>query len=205
MSFELRPLPFDKAALEPVTSARTLDYHHGKHHAGYVSKLNSLIAGTDYDKLDLETIIRRTAGKSDKKEKQIFNNAAQVWNHDFFWDCLAPNGGGRAPEPLQPLLEKSFDSLSNFQAKFVEAAVAQFGSGWAWLVLNKGKLEIMTTGNAEVPFTSGAYPLFTCDVWEHAYYLDHQNDRAAFVKGVLETIANWQFIGKRLVEARAAA
>ena len=205
MTFELRPLPYDRAALEPVSSARTVDYHYGKHHAGYVQKLNSLIAGTDYEKLDLEAIIRRTAGKTDKKEKQIFNNAAQVWNHDFFWDCLAPSGGGQPPEPLQKIFAQSFDSVENFKTRFVDAAVAQFGSGWAWLALNKGKLEIMTTGDAELPFTSGAYPVFTCDVWEHAYYLDHQNDRGAFVKGVLDTIANWQFIGKRLSHARAAA
>jgi Fe-Mn family superoxide dismutase len=202
MAFTLRPLPFDKHALEPAMSARTLEFHHGKHHAGYVKKTNELIAGTEFENATLETIIQRTAGNKDKQA--LFNNAAQVWNHDFFWDSLAPNGGGDVPEPVAKRLDANFGSVQNFKDKFVEAAVARFGSGWAWLVSKGDKLEIVTTANAEVPFTSGAYPLLTCDVWEHAYYLDYQNDRATFTKTFLQTLANWQFVGKRLTEAKAA-
>ena len=202
MAFELRPLPFDKHALEPAMSATTLDFHHGKHHAGYVKKLNELVKGTDLENATLENIIQRTNGK--KEQQAIFNNAAQVWNHDFFWDSIAPNGGGEAPELIRKQLEQAFGSLDAFKDKFVEAAVARFGSGWAWLVSKNGKLEILTTGNAEVPFTSGAQPLFTCDVWEHAYYLDYQNDRANFVKTFLKSLVNWQFLSKRLTETKAA-
>ncbi len=202
MAFELRPLPFDKHALEPAMSATTLDFHYGKHHAGYVKKLNELVKGTDLENAGLETVIQRTNGK--KEQQGIFNNAAQVWNHDFFWDSIAPNGGGETPELIRKQLEQAFGSLENFKDRFVDAAVARFGSGWAWLVSKNGKLEIVTTANAEVPFTSGAHPLFTCDVWEHAYYLDYQNDRAGFVKAFLKSLVNWQFISKRLTETKAA-
>jgi Fe-Mn family superoxide dismutase len=204
MPFELRPLPFDKAALEPAMSARTLEFHHGKHHAGYVNKLNELIQGTDLANASLESVIQRTVGKQEQGAQQIFNNAAQVWNHDFFWNSLAPNGGGEIPEPIRKQFEQAFGSVQNFRDRFLEAAVGRFGSGWAWLVLQNGKLAILSTANAEVPFTSGAHPLLTCDVWEHAYYLDYQNDRAAFVKAFLDTVANWQFVSKRLSETKAA-
>ncbi len=197
MAFTLNPLPFPKDSLGPTMSARTLEHHHDKHHANYVNKLNELAAGTKYENADLETIVRGTAG-GEGKDKKIFNNAAQVWNHDFFWDSLAPNGGGTPPEPILKRLESSFGSLDNFRDKFVEAAVNQFGSGWAWLVSKDDKLEITTTHDADSPLTSGSHALWTCDVWEHAYYLDYQQDRARFVKSVIENLANWQFVGKRL-------
>lgn len=200
MAFKLNPLPFPKDALGPTMSARTLEFHHDKHHANYVNKLNELVAGTPQENESLENIIRATANATGK-EKKVFNNAAQVWNHDFFWQSLAPNGGGTPPEPVLKRLESTFGSLENFREKFVDAAVNQFGSGWAWLVLRNGALEIVTTHDADNPLTSGAHALFTCDVWEHAYYLDYQHERARFVKAVLENLANWQFVGKQLVEA----
>ncbi|HLS80941.1 MAG TPA: superoxide dismutase [Steroidobacter sp.] len=200
MAFTLNPLPFPKDSLGPTMSARTLEHHHDKHHANYVNKLNELVAGSEFEGQSLEAVIRATAG-GEGKQRKIFNNAAQVWNHDFFWQSLAPNGGGQAPEPVRKRIEATFGSHDNFRDKFVEAAVNQFGSGWAWLTLKDGKLEIVTTHDADNPLTSGAHALWTCDVWEHAYYLDYQQDRARFVKAVIENLANWQFVGKRLVEA----
>lgn len=200
MAFTLNPLPFPKDSLGPTMSARTLEHHHDKHHATYVKKLNELVAGSPMEKQSLEEIIRATA-KADGKEKKIFNNAAQVWNHDFFWQSIAPNGGGSPPEPVLKRIESTFGSVDNFRDKFVDAAINQFGSGWAWLVAKNGKLEITTTHDADNPLTSDGHALWTCDVWEHAYYLDYQQDRANFVKSVIEKLANWQFVGKRLVEA----
>jgi Fe-Mn family superoxide dismutase len=206
MAFELKPLPFPKESLGPTMSTSTLEHHHEKHHAGYVKKLNELIRGTKFEKSDLESIIRATArapeGKGGK-EKKIFNNAAQVWNHDFFWESLAPNGGGTPPEPVMKRIVESFGSMETFRDRFVEASVEQFGSGWAWLVVNEGKLEIVTTHDADNPLTSGQQALWTCDLWEHAYYLDYQQERATFVQAVIDNVANWQFVGKRLVEADA--
>jgi superoxide dismutase, Fe-Mn family len=205
MAFTLNPLPFPKESLDPTMSARTLEHHHEKHHAGYVKKLNELVAGSKLENADLETIIRATAPALKKaepsKEKKIFNNAAQVWNHDFFWESIAPNGGGTPPEPLLKRIVSSFDSYENFRDKFVDAAVDQFGSGWAWLVVKNGKFEITTSHDADNPLTSDGHALWTCDVWEHAYYLDYQQERAQFVKAVIENIANWQFVGKRLALA----
>jgi Fe-Mn family superoxide dismutase len=200
MAFTLKPLPFPKDSLGPTMSAQTLEHHHDKHHATYVKKLNELVAGTKFENSDLESVIRATA-KSEGKDRKIFNNAAQVWNHDFFWESLAPNGGGTPPEPIAKRLESTFGSFDNFRDKFVEAAVNQFGSGWAWLVAKGGKLEILTTHDADNPLTSGAQALWTCDVWEHAYYLDYQQERAAFVKAVVTNAANWQFVSKRLVDS----
>ncbi|MDY6946455.1 MAG: superoxide dismutase [Pseudomonadota bacterium] len=200
MAFELMSLPFPKDSLGPTISARTLEHHHGKHHATYVTKLNEFVAGTPMESQDLESIIKATANKTGK-ERKIFNNAAQVWNHDFFWNSLAPNGGGTPPEPIKKRLDADFGSVDNFRDKFVEAAIGQFGSGWAWLVVKDGKLDIATTHDADLPLiTGGGYALWTCDVWEHAYYLDHQQNRAGFVKAVIEKLANWQFVGKRLAE-----
>ena len=199
MAFELRPLPFPKDSLGPTISARTLEHHHGKHHATYVNKLNEFVAGTPMEQQTLEQIIKATANKTGK-ERKIFNNAAQVWNHDFFWDSLAPNGGGTPPEPILKRLNASFDSFDNFRDKFVDAAIGQFGSGWAWLVANNGKLEITTTHDADNPLITQGHALLTVDVWEHAYYLDHQQNRAGFVKAVIEKLANWQFVGKQLAE-----
>ena len=194
MKHELRSLPYDLDALQPHISRETLEFHYGKHHRTYVTKLNELIRGGPFENATLEDIIRRAEGP-------LFNNAAQVWNHDFFWESLAPNGGGTPPEPIQKRIDASFGSFANFRDKFVEQAVAQFGSGWAWLVVKDGKLDIMTTSNADCPMTHGIHALWTCDVWEHAYYLDYQNERPRFVKSVIESIANWQFVSKRLTEA----
>jgi Fe-Mn family superoxide dismutase len=181
-------------------SAQTLEHHHGNHHAAYVKKLNELITGTPYENQDLEAIIRTTAGAAGN-DRKIFNNAAQTWNHDFFWESVAPNGGGTPPEPVLKRIEASFSSFENFRDKFVDAAVNQFGSGWAWLVVSKGKLEIVATHDADNPLTSATHAIWTCDVWEHAYYLDYQQERAKFVKAVVENLANWQFVSKRLVES----
>ncbi|HKE92958.1 MAG TPA: superoxide dismutase [Povalibacter sp.] len=198
MAFTLKPLPFAKDSLGPTMSAQTLEHHHDKHHAAYVKKLNELVTGTQYESQDLESIIRSTAGRGGKEQK-IFNNAAQTWNHDFFWESLAPNGGGTPPENVQKRLQDAFGSLESFRDKFVDAAVNQFGSGWAWLVVKQGKLEITTTHDADNPLTTGAHALWTCDVWEHAYYLDYQQERAKFVKAAVENLANWQFVSKQLV------
>jgi len=204
MAFELKPLPFQKDSLGPTMSTSTVEHHHEKHHAGYVKKLNELLAGSKFEKSDLESIVRATArGQGDKagKEKKIFNNAAQVWNHDFFWESIAPNGGGTPPDPVLKRINAAFGSQENFRDRFVEASVEHFGSGWAWLVATDGKLEIVTTHDADIPLTSGQQALWTCDLWEHAYYLDYQHERAKFVQAVIEHVANWQFVGKRLVEA----
>ncbi len=199
MAFTLKPLPYPKDSLDPMMSARTLEHHHDKHHAAYVTKLNDFVKGTKFESSDLETIIRATANATGT-EKKIFNNAAQVWNHDFYWESLAPNGGGTPPDPVLKRLDATFGSFDTFRDKFVEAAVNQFGSGWAWLVLKNGKLEITTTHDADNPLTHGETPLWTCDVWEHAYYLDYQHERARFVKTVIEKLANWQFVGKKLAD-----
>jgi superoxide dismutase, Fe-Mn family len=200
MPVTLQPLPFPKDSLAPTMSAQTLEHHHDKHHAAYVKKLNELISGTAFDGQDLESIIRATAGASGK-ERKIFNNAAQTWNHDFFWESLAPNGGGTPPEMVLKRIEAAFSSLENFRDRFVDAAVNQFGSGWTWLVARQGKLEIIATHDADNPLTTDAHAVWTCDVWEHAYYLDYQQERARFVKAVIENAANWQFVSKRLVES----
>lgn len=202
MAFTLKPLPYAKDALGPTMSAQTLEHHHDKHHAAYVKQTNELVAGTPLENMDLESVIRATAKrKDDPQQKKIFNNAAQIWNHDFFWESLAPNGGQTPPDHVRTRLEASFGSVENFRDKFVDAAVNQFGSGWAWLVAKAGKLEIATTHDADNPLTSGAHALWTCDVWEHAYYLDYQQERAKFVQAVLENVANWQFVSKRLLES----
>lgn len=202
MAFTLKPLPYAKDALGPTMSAQTLEHHHDKHHATYVKKTNELIAGTPFENMDLESLIRAVAkNRDDAKQKKIFNNAAQIWNHDFFWESVAPNGGRTPPDHVRTRIDAAFGSVENFRDKFVDAAVNQFGSGWAWLVAKDGKLEIVTTHDADNPLTSGAYALWTCDVWEHAYYLDYQQERATFLKAVIDNVANWQFISKRLLES----
>ena len=196
MAFEPSPLPYAKTALEPTISHRTLEFHYDKHHAGYVKKLNELTKNSPLMDLPLEEVIRKTAGQA--KLKEIFNNAAQVWNHDFFWHSMAPSGGGQPRGPLAAQINRDFGSADAFAEKFANAALHQFGSGWTWLVLNKGKLEIVSTPDAELPMTSGLHALATCDVWEHAYYLDYQNDREKFVRGFLGKLINWAFVADRL-------
>ncbi len=192
----LPPLPFDEAALAPVISAQTLGFHYGKHHAGYVTNLSKLVAGTDLAGQSLEEIILATAGQSDKAA--IFNNAAQVWNHTFYWNSLSPKGGGEPPAELKAKIEASFGSVDACKKELATAATTQFGSGWAWLVEDGGKLSVVKTGNAETPFTKGLKPLLTLDVWEHAYYLDYQNRRADYISAVLDKLINWEFAAANL-------
>lgn len=191
-SFSLPDLPYAEDALAPVISAKTIGFHYGKHHKGYLKKLNDLINGTEYAGLPLESIIEKTSGKTD--QQAIFNNAAQFWNHSFYWQCLTPNGGGAPPAALKQKMEAAFGSVAACKQAFLDAAVSQFGSGWAWMVLDGSKkIAIVKTANAGVPFTNGLKPLLTVDVWEHAYYLDYQNRRADYVKAVLDKLINWKF------------
>jgi Fe-Mn family superoxide dismutase len=190
-SIVLPPLPYAENALEPVISAKTLSFHYGKHHKAYVDNLNKLIAGTDYSALSLEEIIKGSAGRPERAA--IFNNAAQIWNHTFYWNSLSPKGGGEPPAALKNMLEASFGSVEAFKKELTAAAVSQFGSGWAWLILVDGKLKVVKTANAEDPLTTGKKPLLTIDVWEHAYYLDYQNRRPDYVNAVLDKLINWEF------------
>jgi superoxide dismutase, Fe-Mn family len=189
-------LPYAENALEPVVSAKTISFHYGKHHKAYVDKLNELVAGTPYEQMSLEEIVRKSAGN--EKDKAIFNNAGQAWNHDFYWQSMAP----KSAEPsgkIKDALKDSFGGVKEFKEAFAKAAVAQFGSGWAWLSKGKdGKLEITTTSNADTPIAHGKTPLLTADVWEHAYYLDYQNRRPDHVKDWLDKLANWSFAEKNL-------
>ncbi|MEW6521373.1 MAG: superoxide dismutase [Thermodesulfobacteriota bacterium] len=194
--FVLPPLPFAENALEPVISAKTIGFHYGKHHKAYVDNLNKLTAGTEYAGLPLEKIITATAGLADKAG--IFNNAAQVWNHTFYWQGLRPQGGGEPPPTLKQKIEASFGSMDACRKELAQAAMTQFGSGWAWLVQDGAALKVVKTGNAEVPLTKGMKPLLTIDVWEHAYYLDYQNRRADYVEAVLTKLINWDFAAGNL-------
>jgi len=189
--YVLPPLPYAENALEPVISAKTISFHYGKHHKGYVDNLNKLIAGTEFAGLSLEKIITETAGKADKVA--IFNNAAQAWNHTFYWNSLTPNGGGEPPAALKTKIEASFGTVDGCKKELAAAATTQFGSGWAWLVLDGDKLKVVKTSNADSPLTKGLKPLLVIDVWEHAYYLDYQNRRADYVNAVLDKLLNWSF------------
>ncbi len=192
----LPPLPYAEDALDPVISARTLGFHYGKHHKGYVDTLNKLLEGTPLAQLSLEQLIRETAGKADAVA--IFNNAAQIWNHTFYWQSLRAKGGGDPPAALKQRIESSFDSLDACKKELATAATSQFGSGWAWLVAEGGKLKVMKTGNAETPIAKGIVPLLTIDVWEHAYYLDYHNRRADYVAAVIDKLINWEFAAGNL-------
>jgi superoxide dismutase, Fe-Mn family len=195
-SIALPALPYPQNALDPVISANTLGFHYGKHHKTYVDTLNKLIDGTDYADMPLEQIIKETSGKSE--HTAIFNNAAQAWNHTFYWRSMKPHGGGEPPASVKRLLESSFGSVEACKKELSAAAVGQFGSGWAWLVQDGGKLKVVKTGNAETPLTGGSKPLLTLDVWEHAYYLDYQNRRADYVSALLEKLVNWEFAAENL-------
>jgi Fe-Mn family superoxide dismutase len=192
----LPALPYEQNALEPVISAGTLSLHYGKHHKAYVDTLNKLILGTEFADMPLEQIVRAAAGHAD--EAAIFNNAAQAWNHAFYWRGLKPKGGGEPPAVLKRLMESSFGSVDNCKKELTHAAVEQFGSGWAWLTQDGEKLKIVKTGNANTPMTQGSNPLLAIDVWEHAYYLDYQNRRVDHVKAVLEKLVNWEFAAENL-------
>jgi superoxide dismutase, Fe-Mn family len=196
MPFELPALSFAKTALEPYLSSRTFDFHHGKHHATYVANLNKLLEGSALAAEPLEKIIKTSYG--DAAKKGIFNNAAQVWNHSFFWSSLKPGGGGVPTGELHERLVADFGGIDQFKEAFKTAAVGQFGSGWAWLVKEGSKLKVVSTPNAELPLVHGQTALLTCDVWEHAYYLDYQNRRPDFVQAFLDQLVNWEFAAENL-------
>jgi len=187
---ELPQLPFAENALDPVISANTLSFHYGKHHKAYVDNTLKLISGTELEGKSLEEIV---AAAQKENKTGLFNNAAQAWNHDFYWMSLAPAGFVAIPAELKSMIEASFGTVDEFKKQFTTAAVGQFGSGWAWLVMENSKLAIVTTSNAGVPWLDGKKPLFTVDVWEHAYYLDYQNRRQAYVEAVLDKLVNWDF------------
>lgn len=195
MAFQLPDLPYDRDALEPHVSADTLNYHYGKHHQAYVNKLNDAIADTNYAELDLVEIIRRSKANGDTG---IFNNAAQSWNHEFLWNSMAPDGGGKPEGRLAGLIDDAFGGLDGFREAFTKAATGQFGSGWAWLVLDGDKLAVTNTPNADNPLTTDQKALLTLDVWEHAYYLDYQNDRGGYVDTFLGKLVNWKFAAANL-------
>lgn len=190
MSIELPDLPYAIDALEPHVSARTLEFHHGKHHKAYVDKLNAAIAGTKYETQELESIIESA---HDAGDSGIFNNAAQAWNHTFLWHSMSPQGGGEPASPLIDAIKRKYGSMDGFRDAFKQAAMGQFGSGWAWVVRTSEGVDIMTTGNADTPLVHGRKPLLTLDVWEHAYYLDFQNRRDAYIDTFLDSLVNWQF------------
>lgn len=196
MTLQFPPLPYAENALEPIISAKTISFHYGKHHKGYFDTLNKLIAGTEFADMPLEKIIAATSGKADRTA--IFNNAAQTWNHTFYWQSLSPNGGGNPPANLKKKIDESFGNVDNCLKELSTAAIGRFGSGWAWLVSDGNKLSIISTPNAETPITTPLKPLLTVDVWEHAYYLDYQNLRADYLKSLLGKLINWEFAAKNL-------
>jgi Fe-Mn family superoxide dismutase len=193
----LAPLPYAENALDPVISGKTLSFHHDKHHRAYIDTTNKLIAGTKLADLPLDQIVIATAGKAESVT--IFHNAAQAWNHDFYWHCLKPKGGGEPPAALKTKMEAAFGSVGACTKELADRAIAQFASGWAWLVLDGVKLKVMTTDNADTPLTQGLTPLLAIDVWEHAYYLDYQNRRADHVNAVIDKLANWEFAAANLL------
>ncbi len=195
-NFALPQLPWADNALEPVISARTISFHYGKHHQAYVTNLNNLVKDTDLAAMSLEDIIKKTAGDSAKAG--VFNNAAQVWNHTFYWNSMKPGGGGAPGGDLKAKIDADLGGFDKFKEAFSQAALTQFGSGWAWLALKDGKLTVVKTPNAETPLATGAKPIITIDVWEHAYYLDYQNRRADYIKDWLDKLANWDFAAKNL-------
>ncbi len=191
MAFELPDLPYEMNALEPYISQETLEYHYGKHHKAYVDKLNNLLNGSDDAKKSLEELIKTTKGG-------VFNNAAQVWNHTLYWNCMKPNGGGEPKGALAEAINKAFGSFSEFKQKFSDTAATTFGSGWAWLVKDSsGALHIVSTSNAENPLQKNQTPLLTCDVWEHAYYIDYRNARPKYIENFW-SLVNWDFVAKQL-------
>ena len=206
--FKLAPLPWDEDALAPTISANTINFHYHKHHQTYVDTLNKLVEGTPFADMKLEEIVQKSAGAQDAKEKKIFNNAAQVWNHDFYWRSLAPAKTETGAQ-LDSAITAAFGSKDELIAKLAEAGKDQFGSGWAWLVSKGGKLSIEKTSNAETPMAKGVNCLLTVDVWEHAYYLDYQNERPRYLETVLKNIINWDYAAENLAResnaVRAAA
>jgi len=190
MEHTLPPLPYAKDALQPHMSAETLEYHYGKHHQAYVTNLNNLIKGTEFETMTLEEIIKKSSGG-------IFNNSAQVWNHTFFWNCMAPNAGGAPTGAVADAINAKWGSFDKFKEEFQKSAVGNFGSGWTWLVQKDGGVDIVNTSNAGTPLVGTDKPLLTCDVWEHAYYIDYRNARPKFVEGFWNLV-NWEFVNSNL-------
>ena len=189
--FELPKLDYSNSALSPIMSEQTLDLHHGKHHQTYITNLNNFIKSSDYENLSLEEIIK----KSSKESKAgIFNNASQHWNHNLFWQCMKPNGGGNMPPKLEKKIVSDFGNIDNFKKDFKQAGITQFGSGWCWLSINNGKLVVTKTANAANPLIDGMKPILGCDVWEHSYYIDYRNRRPEYLDKFLDNLVNWEFV-----------
>lgn len=199
MAYALPNLPYDYTALEPYISKNTLEFHHDKHHAAYVKKFNDAVKGTELDSKSIEDVVKAVA--NDASKVGIFNNAAQAWNHSFYWNCMKPNGGGTPTGELAKKIDADFGSFEKFVEAFKNAGATQFGSGWAWLVVDAGILKVSKTLNAENPLTSNQTPLLTMDVWEHAYYLDYQNKRPEYIDTFLSKLVNWDFVSKNLAAA----
>ncbi|MEL7038957.1 MAG: superoxide dismutase [Cyanobacteria bacterium J06592_8] len=197
MTYELPDLPYSYTALEPYISKSTLEFHHDKHHVAYVNKFNAAVAGTDLADKQLEDVIKTTS--KDSSQAGIFNNAAQAWNHTFYWNSMKPGGGGKPTGKLAEKIQSDFGSFEQFTEAFKTAGSTQFGSGWAWLVLDNGTLKVTKTLNAENPLSSNQVPLMTMDVWEHAYYLDYQNKRPDYITAFLEHLVNWDFASENLM------
>ena len=200
MSYQQPPLLYPENALEPFISAKTIGFHYGKHHVAYITNYNNLVAGTPFDTLSIEAVIVKAA--VDPQHIGIFNNGAQAWNHSFYWNCLTPNGGGEPSGELATKISQDFGSFDKFKEELKSAAATQIGSGWAWLVLEGGKLKVVKTGNAQTPLTSGQKPILTIDVWEHAYYLDYQNRRPDYVATIIDNLLNWEFAAKNFRAAQ---
>ncbi len=201
MAFVLPSLPYAKNALAPYISEQTIEFHYGKHHAGYVNNLNKLVENTEFANASLEEVVKATAG--DASKAGIFNNAAQVWNHTFYWNSMKPNGGGAPTGVLAAKIDNDFGSFEQFKEAFKAAGVSQFGSGWAWLVLDGNTLKVTKTANADLPIVHGQVPLLTMDVWEHAYYLDYQNRRPDYAQTWLDHLVNWDFASENFAKATA--
>ena len=199
MAHTLPALPYDLDALEPHISRQTLEFHHGKHHNAYVTNLNNLVTGSELENKSLEDTITAVAGDAGKAG--VFNNAAQVWNHSFYWQCMKPGGGGQPTGALADKINADFGSYEAFVEQFKAAGATQFGSGWAWLVLENGTLKVTKTGNADLPLAHGQKALLTMDVWEHAYYLDYQNRRPDYITTFLDKLVNWEFVATNLAAA----
>ena len=196
MAFELPSLPYEKDALAPYMSSETLDFHHGKHHQTYVTNLNNLVKDSDMQDASLEDIVVKSS--KDSSMAGVFNNAGQHWNHILFWQCMKPNGGGAMPSELENRINSDFGGIDQFKEAFVQAGTTQFGSGWAWLAIDNGKLVVTKSANASNPLVDGMKPILGCDVWEHSYYIDYRNKRPDYLKAFIDNLVNWEFVASQL-------
>ena len=196
MSFTLSKLPYDYNSLEPHISSKTMELHHGKHHQGYVDKLNKFIEGNEYEDKDLEEIIIKSS--KNPSDFNVFNNAGQVWNHDFFWKSLSPQGGGEPDNEVMEYIKTAFDDLENFKQEFIEKSMSHFGSGWVFLILEDDKIKITTKSNGDNPIVYNQKPLLSFDIWEHSYYLDYQNEKKRYFEAFLDNLINWEFIKENI-------